>query len=106
MYHRGVNWEEIKEKYKLHGITVKNYEIFDMDPMDFEKKANKAVQLLKHLINKHELVYTHCTSGIGRAPSVVVLYLSTVLNEDLDESIQLVKSKRPSFYINYGIIWF
>lgn len=79
MHHRGINWDSIKEGYKTYDIVMRNFEIFDMDPIDFEKKANKAVSILKSLINKHELVYVHCTAGIGRAPSVVVLYLSCVL---------------------------
>lgn len=79
VHHRGVDWEEILRSYKKYEIHMKNYEIFDMDPVDFEKKAHKAVSILKKLINTYELVYVHCTSGIGRAPSVVVLYLATVL---------------------------
>lgn len=50
-----------------------------MDAADFEKKSNKAVQILKKLINEYEYVYVHCTAGIGRAPSIVVLYLSSIL---------------------------
>lgn len=62
-----------------------------MDPEDFEKKSCKAVQILKKLINENEYVYVHCTAGIGRAPSIVVLYLCSVLLFDLKDSIEYVK---------------
>lgn len=43
MFHRGVNWDQIVQTYKNNHIVMKNYQIFDMDPADFEKKSNKAV---------------------------------------------------------------
>ncbi|CAD8107704.1 unnamed protein product [Paramecium sonneborni] len=104
IYHRGVDWDEIQNSYKKNEIIMKNFEIFDMDPIDFEKKAFKAVQILKKLINNYEFVYVHCTSGIGRAPSLVVLYLSTVLQLPLNEAISFVKSKREHFYINHSML--
>ncbi|CAK57868.1 unnamed protein product (macronuclear) [Paramecium tetraurelia] len=104
VYHRGVDWDEILSSYKKHNIQMKNFEIFDMDPQDFEKKILKAVQILKKLINQHESVYIHCTSGIGRAPSLAVIYLSSVLQIPLNESIALVKNKREHFYINFNML--
>ncbi|CAD8118214.1 unnamed protein product [Paramecium sonneborni] len=104
VYHRGVDWDEILSSYRKHNIFMKNFEIFDMDPQDFEKKISKAVQILKKLINHHELVYIHCTSGIGRAPSLVVIYLSSVLQFPLNEAITFVKNKREQFYINFNML--
>ncbi|CAD8131561.1 unnamed protein product [Paramecium pentaurelia] len=104
MFHRGVNWEQIVDAYKRHNIVMKNYQIFDMDSEDFEKKSNKAVQILKKLINEYEYVYVHCTAGIGRAPSIVVLYLASILQYDLKEAIEFVKQKRQQFYINYSML--
>ncbi|CAD8198165.1 unnamed protein product [Paramecium octaurelia] len=104
IYHRGVDWDEIQNTYKKNDMIMKNFEIFDMDPVDFEKKAFKAVQVLKKLINNYEFVYVHCTSGIGRAPSLVVLYLATVLQIPLNEAISFVKSKREQFYINHDML--
>ncbi|CAD8086749.1 unnamed protein product [Paramecium sonneborni] len=104
MFHRGVNWEQIVEAYKRHNIVMKNYQIFDMDAKDFEKKSNKAVQILKKLINEYEYVYVHCTAGIGRAPSIIVLYLASILQYDLKEAIEFVKQKRQQFYINYSML--
>ncbi|CAD8193164.1 unnamed protein product [Paramecium pentaurelia] len=104
IYHRGVDWDEIQNTYKKNDIIMKNFEIFDMDPIDFEKKALKAVQILRKLINNYEFVYVHCTSGIGRAPSLVVLYLSSVLQIPLNEAILFVKKKREHFYINHDML--
>lgn len=103
VYHRGVDWDEILSSYKKHNIYMKNFEIFDMDPQDFEKKISKAVSILKKLINQYEFVYIHCTSGIGRAPSLAVIYLSSVLQIPLNEAIAFVKNKREHFYINTSI---
>ncbi|CAK66715.1 unnamed protein product (macronuclear) [Paramecium tetraurelia] len=104
VYHRGVDWDEILASYKKHNIYMKNFEIFDMDPQDFEKKITKAVQILKKLINQYEFVYIHCTSGIGRAPSLAVIYLASVLQIPLDQAIAFVKSKREHFYINLSML--
>lgn len=47
-------------------------------------------------------MYVHCTCGIGRAPSTVVLYLTSFQRYTLEEALKLVKTKRPAFFINYS----
>ena len=44
-------------------------------------------------------VYVHCRHGAGRAPIVGSAYLVTT-GMDVDEAIQLVRSKRPDFKPN------
>ena len=68
-----------------------NYEIIDMDPKDFIKRSVKAVTLLKKLVNQYEKVYVHCTAGIGRAPSIVCLYLNLIIDYELEEAIKILK---------------
>lgn len=51
-----------------------------------------------------EIVYVHCTAGIGRAPSLVVIYLCVMLNFDLDSAIRMVKNVRKTFHINMKML--
>ncbi|KAM3140330.1 hypothetical protein pb186bvf_007490 [Paramecium bursaria] len=104
MYHRGVDWDRIQSIYNKNQIYMINYEIIDMDPKDFIKRSVKAVTLLKKLVNQYEKVYVHCTAGIGRAPSIVCLYLNLIIDYELEEAIKILKQSRPEFYINKGTI--
>lgn len=62
---------------------------------DFVNRSQRAVRLLRELIEDHGTVYVHCTAGIYRSPQLVALYLIQYEHFSTDRAIAFVKSQRP-----------
>jgi protein-tyrosine phosphatase len=71
----GINCQELSKVYEKYDIQAYNLEILDMKLKDFVNRSQRAVRLLRELIEDHGTVYVHCTAGIYRSPQLVALYL-------------------------------
>lgn len=74
--HMGIDWHGQMSEYRHYGIdTAMHFPISSVDTQ-YKQKIYTAAQYLNDLINnKGKKVFIHCTSGIVRAPTVVLLYL-------------------------------
>ena len=69
--------------------------IKDFNEEELKSKLFDAASILNQMINEKGLkVYVHCSSGIGRAPAVVVAYLCIFKGMDTEESRKFVKLHR------------
>ena len=95
----------ILEKYaNEYNIKIERYPIEDFNPEELYKKLKGAGALLNDLIKKGKNVYVHCTAGIGRAPSVVIIYLVLYQNYSINDAVELCKKYRPKISPNIEVI--
>lgn len=73
-------------------IPVKDYSAPTQDRLDF------GVTVLEKLVSLKKKVYVHCKNGHGRAPTLVAAYFIKQ-GENLDEVIELIKTKRSSIHL-------
>lgn len=64
-----------------------------------QKDLEIGVKFLESLISKKIKTYIHCEKGHGRAPTLFAAYLISK-GMDVQEAIELIRSKRPSVHLN------
>lgn len=57
------------------------------------------VQALKHFYEHGIPCYVHCKNGHGRAPTLVAAFLMNTRGLSVDESIAVLKERRPSIHL-------
>ena len=90
----GCDWRRLQAHYRRSKILVRRVPVKDFDSEDLRKRLPDCVQALNELLRKDHTVYVHCTSGIGRSPSVAVTYLNWVQQCDLDKAVRHVMLAR------------
>jgi len=91
----GLDWDRLQAGYRASGIQVRRVPATDFDQEDLRRNLPDGVEALKRLLADHQMVYVHCTAGIGRSASVVVAYLHWVQGRDLNEAVGHVNRSRP-----------
>ena len=76
----------------------------DFNPEELYQKLKGAGDLLNNLLIKGKNVYVHCTAGISRGPSVVIIYLVLYHNYTFKDAVALCKKYRPKTSPNYDVI--
>ena len=88
-----LNWQHLESRYKtcalkLHRIPMKEEQVV------LREKLLQCVDSLKHLLADGHTVYLHCTSGIGRSPTVAIGYLYCCLGWEMDAAVRYMKQLR------------
>jgi len=91
----GIDWSEVRDRYRERGIELARVPIRDFDEVDLRCKLPEAVDVLDRLLRAGHKVYLHCTAGSGRSPSVAIAYLHRVRGMPLEEALQFVQQRRP-----------
>lgn len=74
---RSINQSKLKQFYRNHGISkVVNYPVDDSDEsMVYDQLFQASLKLNEMIQDEQQRVFVHCTSGIVRAPTLVIIYL-------------------------------
>ena len=68
--------KSLKQYYQNHNIRYYRFPLSDLDEDELCASLFLGAQHLNNMINTEGLkVYVHCTSGISRAPALIVTYL-------------------------------
>jgi len=94
MKHRQTDPMKLKEIYSRYNIKMTHYPIHDFNSEDLALKVKGAAECLNDLITEGRVVYVHCTAGMGRAPSTVIVYLVIYKKVEVDNAYNLVKENR------------
>lgn len=92
LMHNHINLDYITKSLTDAGIVLERYPIIDFSAIDLRNKIRGAAAALDNLISQSKTVYVQCTSGIGRAPAVVVGYLVEFDGYSVDSALQHVRS--------------
>ena len=94
-----VDIKEREEEAKKAGVLLHRQPIVDFSFDSLREQLPEAVSEFDRLMDpsKNEVIYCHCTAGMGRSPAVVIAYLYWTDDrfESLDEAYEFLTSKRP-----------
>ena len=77
------------------GLVMSRCPIRDFDVPDMRKNLPAAISMLANMLAPGYRVYVHCTAGMGRAPLVVLGYLTLVEGYPPADAIRLILDGRP-----------
>ena len=92
---RQINHELQKIQSKRYGININRYPIEDYSHEVMVSRLKGASDLLNELLKNGKIVYVHCTAGMYRASSTVILYLVLHENFEIDNAIEFCSKYRP-----------
>lgn len=74
---RQLDWKQTKAMYKKHKVKIYRFPLNDLDDSSFCSSLFTGAQHLNSLLNAQgeRQVFIHCSSGMSRAPAVVITYL-------------------------------
>jgi len=93
--HWGINYEMMYRAGTGLGLMLKRCPIRDFDVPDMRRCMPEAILMLANMLACRHRVYIHCTAGMGRAPLVVLGYLTLVEGYSPDDAIHLILEGRP-----------
>lgn len=91
----GISYEMMSRIGKSLGLMIQRCPIRDFDVSDIRRCLPGAISMLANMLAHGHRVYIHCTAGIGRAPVVVLGYLTLLERYSTDEAIRLILEGRP-----------
>ena len=92
---RQVNYPLQRVQSKKYGININRYPIEDYCHEVMVGRLKGASDILNELLEKGNVVYVHCTAGMYRASSTVILYLVLYESYGVDEAIEFCSKYRP-----------
>ena len=80
---------------------VANVQVSDIFEDEYAQQLFEAVQILHKMkdVEKHK-VFVHCSAGISRGPTLLIVYLSLYLKLNVSENVQQVMD-----YVESEFIW-
>lgn len=92
----------LRDSSKYHNIGVR---WFDTPDQIILPEIIDLVDFIDNKLQQKQKVLVHCTAGISRSASVVILYLMIHYNLTYDDAYTYVKSKRPIIEPNPGFVY-
>lgn len=91
----GINYAMMYRAGTELGLMMERCPIRDFDVPDIRRRLPAAISILANMLSRGHRVYVHCTAGMGRAPVVVLGYLTLVEDCSPGEAIRLILKGRP-----------
>lgn len=91
----GINYEMMYRTGTGLGLMMERCSIRDFDVPDMRRCLPAAISILANMLSHGHRVYVHCTAGMGRAPVVVLGYLTLVEGYSQGDAIRLIQEGRP-----------
>ena len=81
---RAINTGRLKQFYRSHGIKkVVNYPVCDDDDsMLYDQFFQASLKLNEMIQDEQQRVFVHCSSGVVRSPTLVLIYLCLFMKHD------------------------
>ncbi|KAF6005396.1 hypothetical protein F1559_004884 [Cyanidiococcus yangmingshanensis] len=102
--HRNISWPALEAKYKELSMQIIRYPIPDFNAEALERLLPGAVRALDTAVKTGQVVYVHCTAGMGRAPAVVVAYLVWCRGMSLPDALDYVRRHRSVAAPNVSVL--
>jgi len=90
-----IDYSQMHQEGQKLALTMLRCPIRDFDVQDMQRCLPDAVASLAGLQAAGHRTYIHCTAGLGRAPLVVLGYLTLVERATADQAIRQILDGRP-----------
>jgi hypothetical protein len=90
-----IDYSRLYSEGRRLALAMERCPIRDFDTRDMRRHLPAATASLARLQAAGHRTYVHCTAGLGRAPLVVLGYLTLVEGIAPDQAIQLILEGRP-----------
>jgi hypothetical protein len=90
---RGIQWPILWRVYTTYGLGVQRVPIRDLDPKDFERHIDLAVEAIAAFVHAERKTYVHCTAGLNRSPTAIIAFLIKHRGLTLEEALAWTKER-------------
>ncbi|CAF1310966.1 unnamed protein product [Didymodactylos carnosus] len=87
---------------KEGSYTILNVQAADSIEQNLSQHFEKCIEFIHAARLDGKDVLVHCQAGVSRSATIVLAYLMTIMDCDLDKAMQIVKGARGFIYPNYG----
>lgn len=94
----------IADKVDNKPTHILNLPAADVQEQDLEQYFEKAIDFIHQARVAHENILVHCYAGISRSATIVLAYLMTIGDYDVEKALQIVKGARGFIQPNPGFL--
>ncbi|CAF0819136.1 unnamed protein product [Rotaria sordida] len=91
-----------KEEHKPTHIL--NIPAADVQEQDLAQYFEKCIEFIHQARIEHENILVHCQAGVSRSATIVLAYIMTIGDYDVEKAIQIVKGARGYIHPNPGFL--
>ncbi|CAF4069506.1 unnamed protein product [Rotaria magnacalcarata] len=91
-----------RDEYKPTHLL--NIPAADAQQQDLAQYFEKCIEFIHQARIEHENILVHCQAGISRSATVVVAYVMTIGDYDVEKALQIVKGARGYIHPNPGFL--
>ncbi|CAF2309040.1 unnamed protein product [Rotaria sp. Silwood2] len=91
-----------KEEYKPTHIL--NIQAADIQGQDLAQYFEKCIEFIHQARIEHENILVHCQAGVSRSATIVLAYVMTIGDYDVEKALQIVKGARGYIHPNPGFL--
>ncbi|CAF4540268.1 unnamed protein product [Rotaria sp. Silwood1] len=91
-----------KEEYKPTHIL--NIPAADAQEQDLAQYFEKCIEFIHQARIEHENILVHCQAGVSRSATIVLAYVMTIGDYDVEKALQIVKGARGYIHPNPGFL--
>ncbi|CAF3433294.1 unnamed protein product [Rotaria socialis] len=92
-----------RDEYKPTHLL--NIPAADAQQQDLAQYFEKCIEFIHQARIEHENILVHCQAGISRSATVVVAYVMTIGDYDVEKALQIVKGARGYIHPNPGFLF-
>ncbi|CAF0818078.1 unnamed protein product [Adineta ricciae] len=94
----------IIDKGEYKPTHVMNIQAADAEEQDLAQYFEKCIEFIHQARTDHENILVHCQAGISRSATIVLAYLMTIGDYDVEKALQIVKGARGFIHPNPGFL--
>ncbi|CAF3555278.1 unnamed protein product [Rotaria sordida] len=91
-----------KEEHKPTHIL--NIPAADVQEQDLAQYFEKCIEFIHQARIEHENILVHCQAGVSRSATIVLAYIMTIGDYDVEKALQIVKGARGYIHPNPGFL--
>ncbi|UJR26137.1 hypothetical protein I4U23_007481 [Adineta vaga] len=91
-----------RDEYKPTHLM--NIPAADIQEQDLAQYFEKCIEYIHQARTEHENILVHCYAGISRSATIVLAYLMTIGDYDVEKALQIVKGARGFIHPNPGFL--
>lgn len=96
--------EYTTQMYNTRGIAHTSFAMEDEPDYDMRPFFVETAALIDSVVHSHGRILVHCSAGMSRSPTIVMVYLMFCQHISAYEAVKTVVSKRRQVFPNHGFL--